>query len=68
MWAVSVAELRAPMTAALRALEDPLDVTSDAPANPAHALIDFTPFSKSQQKKIARRLKALALIRGQLHP
>ncbi len=68
VWAVSVAELHQPMTAALRALEDPLGATIEAPANPAHALIDFTPYNKSQQKKIAQRLKALALVRGRMHP
>lgn len=41
---------------------DPLD---DAPA---HAKVDFTGKSETQMRKIAKRLKVLAIARGCLHP
>ena len=47
---------------------DPLAATATSPANPAHALADYSPYSKSRWKVIAKRLKLKAVARGKLHP
>jgi hypothetical protein len=43
---------------------DPLPATATQRANPAHAIADFSPHSRNQQKIIAKRLKRIALARG----
>lgn len=48
--------------------EDPLAATGTAPANPAHALADYTRHDYKAQKNISKRLKRKAVARGQLHP
>jgi len=69
VWALAVCEVNGLSGTPLRALEDPLAATSATPADPAHALVDFTPYNTSQQKKkIAQRLKVFALLRGRCHP
>jgi hypothetical protein len=68
VWALSVCEVNGLQGAPLRAIEDPLVATPTAPADPAHALVDFTPYKPTQQKKIGQRLKILALARGRCHP
>jgi hypothetical protein len=64
-WGLSVAEVEA---AGLSAWADPVATTSDAPANPAHALVEFAPLTKKQQRSLGRKLKLLAIARGRLHP
>jgi len=50
-------------------LYDPLEAGKGLKfANPAHAIADYNPHSKSQWKNIAKRLKVLALKRGCLFP
>src|SRR3569623_1588863 len=65
VWALSCDEIKGE---SLTAWEDPAVATNDTPANPAHAVIDFTAHDAKTQKKIARKLKALAIRRGCLHP
>lgn len=43
---------------------DPLPATATLRANPAHAIADFSPHSRTRQKIIAKRLKRMALARG----
>jgi hypothetical protein len=64
-WAVTVGECRAQ---ALVAVSDPIDSPPDAVADPAHALIDFSPFSKGQAEAKGVRLARAAADRGRLHP
>lgn len=47
---------------------DPLDATDYAPANPAHALADYTLHADKEWKLISKRLTQKAKARGQLHP
>ena len=47
---------------------DPLTAEGTRAANPAHAYADFSAFSTSQSKKIAKRLRNDAVKRGRLHP
>jgi hypothetical protein len=49
-------------------LEDAILATAIAKENLAHAVADFSQHGKSQQKKIAKRLKHKAIARGRLHP
>lgn len=49
---------------AIDCLSDPLEKTELEPANPSHALADYTKHSASQQKLIAKRLQRLAVNRG----
>lgn len=37
-------------------------------ANPAHALADYSPHNANQQKNRGKRLRQIAIARGQLHP
>jgi len=53
-------------TADLSAYSDPVAATSDKPADPAHAVIDLSSFSKSQMKKKASKLASFARNRGLL--
>ena len=36
--------------------------------HPAHALVEFAPLTKKQQRSLERKLKLLAIARGRLHP
>jgi hypothetical protein len=47
---------------------DPLTATDDHPANPAHALADFSGHDPNKHKVIAKHLKRSAVSRGRLHP
>lgn len=48
--------------------DDPLETTEDTPANPAHALADYTPHEERKWKLISKRLTQKAKARGRLHP
>jgi hypothetical protein len=63
-WSVSVGECAAED---LKAYSDPLEATSSAPADPAHAVIDFTSLSNSRVEAKATRLGRCASARGCLH-
>lgn len=47
---------------------DPIESSSTAAANAAHAFVDFNDHSDGQWKNISKRLKRKAIERGQLHP
>jgi hypothetical protein len=47
---------------------DPVEDTDQQPGNTAHSFVDFNQFGVSQQKNKAKRLKRVAIARGQLHP
>jgi len=53
---------------AINCRNDPLEATEDAPANPAHALADYTPHDEKKWKNISKRLTIKAKARGCLHP
>lgn len=48
--------------------DDPLAATASTPANPAHALADYSRYDEKEQKNISKRLHRKAISRGQLHP
>lgn len=48
-------------------VEDPIEKTDAEPANPAHALADYSGHTTSKQKLVAKRLKRLAIERGCLY-
>jgi len=52
----------------LPCLGDPIKESTTAPANAAHAVIDFNDHSESRWKTKSQRLKLNAIARGQLHP
>ncbi len=64
-WAVTVGECREQV---LNVLPDPLTSPPDKVNDPAHALVDFTPHSKSQGEAKGARLARKAVERGRLHP
>lgn len=64
-WGLTVAEIEAD---GVSAWEDPVAATAETPANAAHAVVEFAPLTKKQQKSIGRKLKAKAIARGRLHP
>ena len=64
-WAVTVGECREQV---LNVLPDPLTSPPEKVNDPAHALVDFTPHSKSQGEAKGARLARKAVERGQLHP
>lgn len=64
-WAISVGECR---QEALAAHADPLMSPPDPVANPAHAVVDFTPYSRGQSEAKGMRLARKATERGRLHP
>jgi hypothetical protein len=64
-WAVTVGECR---EQALRVIPDPLTSPPEKVADPAHALVDFTPHSKNQAEGRGARLARKAVDRGRLHP
>ena len=47
---------------------DPLKAEGKLAANPAHAFADFSSVTISRGKKIAKRLRNVAVKRGRLHP
>lgn len=49
-------------------VEDPVPATNDAPANPHHALADFSNLDLKSQKHASKRLARKAVERGVLHP
>lgn len=65
VWSLSRQELEGE---SLTTWQDELRATQDTPANSAHALIDFTAHDEKAQKKVGRRLKAMAIKRGRAHP
>ncbi len=64
-WGVSLSELT---QATLTVWEDPVGATDRLPANPAHAVVDFTSLGNKAQVRAAQRLKAGAAARGCQHP
>jgi len=64
-WGVTVGECR---EQALNVLPDPLQSPPDEIDDPAHAVVDFTPHSKSQAEGKGARLARKAVERGRLHP
>jgi len=58
VWGISNGEV---LATGLRSAQDPL------PDSPAHALINFGKASNKECRKLAKKLKALALARGILH-
>jgi hypothetical protein len=65
VWGVSVGESCAHR---LRAWEDPVAAANGFPANPHHALIDFTPLPPKRWSKVGKHLKLAAIARKRLHP
>ncbi len=64
-WAITVGECQAQT---LEVVADPLTCPPEKVADPAHALIDFSTHSKSQQEAKGARLARHAADRGRLHP
>lgn len=64
-WAITLGECRAQT---LAVLPDPLTSPPEKVADPAHAVIDFTPFSKSQAEAKDARMARFAGERGRVHP
>ncbi len=64
-WVITVGECQAQT---LEVVADPLTCPPEKVADPAHALIDFTLYSKNQQEAKAARLARQAVERGRLHP
>jgi hypothetical protein len=65
VWALTVEEVH---KVGCKAFSDPEPASDEAPANAAHAVIDFEGMSGNQQKKIGARLKIFAVTRGRLTP
>lgn len=64
VFGISVGEFE---TESIPCMTDPLDETQTEPANPAHALADYSTHSTSKQKLVAKRLKRHAVERGCLY-
>ena len=64
-WGLLISELAGH---ALTPWSDALAATADTPANPAHAVVEFSAAPRQQWKKIGRAQKNLARSRGRLHP
>jgi len=64
VFGVSVGEFEAE---SISCVEDPIKKTEVEPANPAHALADYSALSISKQKLVAKRLKRQAVERGCLY-
>ena len=47
---------------------DPTELDGEHPANPAHALADYCNHDPKRYKLVAKRLKRIAVERGQLYP
>jgi hypothetical protein len=65
VWSLSREEIEAQ---ALTCWEDQEPATEHSPANPAHAVIDYSPHDAKAQKKIGKLLKKHAIQRGRAHP
>lgn len=65
VYGVSVGEFR---SEAVECRDDPLEAIKETPANPAHALADYTPHEEKKWKLISKRLTQKAKARGRLHP
>jgi len=65
VYGLTVAEFNAE---SLPCYSDPLKAAGTLAANPAHAYADFATFNANQHKKIAKRLRNVAVKRGRLHP
>ncbi len=63
-YGVTVAEFG---THGLPCTPDPIKDVPGQKDNAAHALVDYTAFNPTQQKKIGKRVKTAALTRGVLH-
>lgn len=61
VFGISVGEFSAEL---ISCAEDPIEMTSVEPANPAHALANYSAHASSKQKLVAKRLKRLAIERG----
>jgi len=59
VWAVSVGEYAA---ASIDAYSDPL------PENTAHALIDYSPYTEKEWRRLSKQFRAHAEKRGRLYP
>lgn len=64
-WAITIGECRGQ---GLEVAADPTTAPPAKAADPAHALVDFTPYSNNQREAKATRLARLATERGCLHP
>jgi hypothetical protein len=64
-WGITVGECG---EQTLKVIPDPLMSPPAKVADPAHALVDFTPHSKSQAEAKGARLARKATERGRLHP
>jgi hypothetical protein len=64
-WGITVAECR---EQTLSVLPDPLTAPPEKVADPAHAVVDFSPHSKSQREAKGARLALKAVGRGRIHP
>jgi hypothetical protein len=65
VWSLALSEVR---EAGLVCRPDPVAATTDGPANPAHALVDFNGIPTHGWKRTGRRLKAKAIARGRQYP
>jgi hypothetical protein len=65
VYGLSVGEFR---TESLACFPDPLEADGRLAANPAHAYADFSAFTPAEGKKIAKRLRNVAVKRGCLYP
>jgi hypothetical protein len=64
-WAVAVGECR---EQSLNVFPDPLTSPPEKVADPAHAIVDFAPHTKSQAEAKGARLARKAIERGKMHP
>jgi hypothetical protein len=64
VWGLTVGETEA---VGLSVWEDPVATTATAPANPAHALLEFGSLEKKRWKSTGRVLKLNARARGRLY-
>lgn len=64
VYGLSVAEF---LSEALKVYADPIEADGVSPANPAHAVVDYTAFDERKWKNISKRLAVFALARGALH-
>lgn len=64
-WGLTVGEF---LAEDVRCRKDPIEASQDEPANPAHAVADFTPHGTGRCKIISKRLRNVAVGRGRLFP
>lgn len=65
VFGLSVQEFR---SETITCVPDPIPASDGKAPNPAHALADYSAHEAKSQKVIAKKLKRLAVARGQLHP